>query len=343
MLVTEIQKESPQILIVDKQISMATQALTDTLTASGAHVATKPTLPRDASRFDSIFFVNEMRSPTRAGPHTEQRWYFVYVGASSIASQRAKSLSGLHIEGAKVVNLPHSPTREHIENMLWFLFSKSSEKYLNLEEGGGRHVIKKRTTSRLKLLTPRMIITSTLLIIILLHLALLPLQLAAFYLLIPSPSRFAQVAVTAESVAYSAGRPTYAFFGLALMPDRMHNVLARLPGIRTAKERISQRARLVLVLSDRPLNEPSRRRFLLDALTAIKRDLQELEEDLTAVGERLPDFPSDMAARRAKFEAAAGRTRAALILTQASLKYLELGLPLPQDLLDKLQEVVTSL
>ncbi len=223
--VTETVEEKQKILIVSKKNWPFIDILKTALKKYGSEIFFSSQIPRSVENFDYCFFVNETRQLT----HRHLIYLFVNKRHHPIPGAKTVDIDGDDLKG------------QDVDRILWFAFSPTNEPVLKFTVGQRPPPYKTRINWRLKIkkhLTKKKLLVGFFTLLVLAHLAFIPpLALSTLFTYrafaafkkentasVNDHLRLSSPLLELSQTLYSAVRPTYLFFSVAIIPDNIIDI-----------------------------------------------------------------------------------------------------------------------
>lgn len=322
-IVSETSEKKQYALIVDNKSTPLSHLLKDELKKFNNEVYIASQTPLAFEKFNYIFFINDKGAFNKSTFSPQQKVVFIFINQKRAAQALFKKTERQNAE-VKIISCQYQDlTKQELERVLWFSFSKSNEKFLNIE-GLKRIDIRTEQKSRRlnwsQLITRRRIIIAAISIFIIAHLLTFPFLAASSYWYYKSASALkksdlgqsesllasADLFFAISKTLYQPVRPTYSFFSLALYPDSLFDINEKtksiLHGAATIYENSSQIFQLILKNNKTPQDDK-----LLDVrLERMGKDLSGVEDALLILVQKLPDKPEQLKSLRSRLVQIAG-------------------------------------
>ncbi len=300
--ITETLDEKLSVLIVSKRkISLINHLLVE-LKKYDVDIFFSTVLPKNIERFTYYFFVNEEIFPTKK-ILIGKKVTFLYINNTKKALECShyypnSDVKIISIEGDVV-------THNHINKILWFSFSKTNEKLLQLT-AVKKHVAKKPrfSFSQVKLPNKKTFLFLSMCFIFFLHIAfVLPLMVSSYFFYQSALSfnqekldRSSRQLNTAEpflNIAkklYTIPRSTLLLFSLSLLPDDIFDINEKadssLKKLIVLQQNLGQTTELLF----NKQKTSDEKRLLLLRLERIKEDINVLADNISTLSQKLPSF-----------------------------------------------------
>ncbi len=296
-LTTELVAEKQKVLIVAKTHYPFIDLLKKELTKYNLAVFLSPVTPSNLDRFDYCFFINTINIYHQP-PKTSSKLVFIFYQSTNKTTITGYKSKTIVIVGDVV-------TKDHIDKILWFSLSTSGETFLSL------NVPQKKAQPKINLRQPftlhfhlsrKKIIATIIIFFIAFHLLFfVPLGIASFtaYKAVNAlrstdmnkAQRFLSIAKPALDFTkkwYSAVRPTYLLFSIALVPDSVIDVVDKTNLTLTDGLSLNDIGHHLadLMLKKDKTDEDKKTIDLL--LTKLDRTLSDLTDNLTIIGQKVP-------------------------------------------------------
>jgi len=300
--ITETINKKPKVLIVTKKNLAFLTLLKAELKKYEAEIYFSSLMPKQFSHFDYCFFINESNRETIPYKN-DQRLVFIFIKQP----KQAKKLSLLSKNNVKIINLTGNAIyKEHLDKILWFVFSQSKERFLTLETLNLKSTLSLKKHYRFNLLqTPkRYWLLIILIIMIVTNLAFLPPLLYANY-----HCYWAIKALKAEDFSttnkrlisaqqqlfwaqklYSFVRPNYLFFSAAIIPDNILDLDQQAIRIMQKTITLHQEGVLFFNLLLKKNKNDLEQKEMEQLITAIDKNLQTVRLDLETLTQKIPSF-----------------------------------------------------
>jgi len=311
--VSESSEKKQYVLIVDSKSTHLTKLLQEELKKFSSEVYVSPRVPLTFEKFNYIFFVNDRSALKKVQFTPKQKVIFIFINQRGSAQDLLKATlkEGHNI---RIISCEHDQVdSQNLEKILWFSFSQSAEKLLNI--GGLKRktdVVKKNMFSFenwKKLFSRRRIIITTLLLLLFAHLAMAPfLALSSYFYYksarslksddIDKTDRYLAIADNSLSLAkilYSPVRPTYLFFSLALFTDNVFDVNDKTKSILQNSISVSENANQILKAILKKNKSVEEKRMLEVRFAKINKDIDKIYDDLILLAPKIPESPKKLA------------------------------------------------
>ena len=308
-LKTEVAESSHNVLIVSKLSSFLTQQLKNELKKYGNNVFFTPKIPISLNKFTYCFFINEELPLERFINHQQQKIIFIFTNKISTAQNYANKIRSLSIKDIKIVNInnPIELKSENIHNILWFSLSKSTEIFLNLFQPLQKKTPIPKNVNKLNLyekIFNKKLLLLTILYIFLFHLLFIfPLLTASFFYYQSSKflkdiqiEKTRQNLTTANSLMniskklYAFPRQTFQLFSISTLPDNIFQINEKVNIIVSRSLQLYVNSQEIIRLFTKKNKEADETKLLIQRLSKIQNDLENLNEDLFFLNQKLPSF-----------------------------------------------------
>lgn len=305
--ISEPLEKKQHVLIVDKESTQLTQTLQTELKKYSSEVYITPQIPLTIDRFDYVFFINEKNALRKVGNNLKQKIIFIFLNRKTAADSTAKIISKQNLN-AKVIHLSSGEVdADDLEKILWFSFSKSEEKFLSIESFKKFAVkeIKSKPWNWKKFFTRKRIIVLALSVFILAHLAMIPFLALSSYFYYKSAIllkgndvkkserllSYADASFNLSKSLYQPVRPSYSFFSLAIYPDNFLDINEKTKSLLHNSLTMYENADQIVQLIIRKNKTVEDKKLLEIRMDKMKKDLNNLEDDLTVLIQKLPSSP----------------------------------------------------
>ncbi len=302
--ITEILEEKPTVLIVSKKDHQFVSLLKHELKRYKADVFFSPTLPRDLSRFEYCFLLNEEKLPKKNLLPVQKKIAFVFINKLEQAHAAVKyyqdpSIKIVSITGDKI-------SRDHIDRLLWFVFSQTKENLLQITAAISPSSEKLSslsfwTAAKVRIPGRKKMLLLICVLFLLLHLAFLPPLFLSSFLFYQSADSFKQENFSKSekfldfgglffSIAkklYLIPRSTFLFFSLTFpdfVVDSNEKSYISIQKSLKLQENAKQALKL-LFLKNKTADEKA---LLLLRIYSIKKDITTIEENITILKQKIP-------------------------------------------------------
>ncbi|MDH7476500.1 MAG: DUF4012 domain-containing protein [Microgenomates group bacterium] len=314
-LKVEQDKSKQKLLIIDKNPNFVSNQLKIIFEKYDNQVFFSTKLPENLEMFNICFFINPSeKSLNLAFQKNYQRMVLIYLNEKEknifkilqkITKEKINRIKVIYINGDRHY------CQQSLEKILWFSFSKSQEKFLQLKQLNKPS--KKNIPSRQqkKLLNfifhfnKKFFLLFFLLFILIGHLFfLLPLTLS-YYHLYQGGKNFLQnnISLTETNLNrsqnlydlsrkfYSVSRPTFLLFSLALFPDSALQINEK--GIIVLRHFImlNENGQQILKLILKKDKTPNEKESLKIRFSQVKNELDFLAKEIIFLNQKLPNWP----------------------------------------------------
>lgn len=290
-----------KILIVAKEKSSLVNLLKTHLEKLGAEVYYSSILPKSLSLFDISFFINE-KNLSLIKQELSKKAVFISINQERLARQ----LVELNLNKSKVIAVNGDLiVDDDIDKILWFSFSNTKEKFLMLSI----KKISKLTRNNFapiydlkKFLKPKsIVITLFVCFFILQTLFLFPLTASSYFNYLAytqlKKDRFNQLTDTLKwqrlfinltKKTYSITQPTLLFLSLAKTTDDLIEINDKICLIFEKILTTQKGTKEALSLFLNKNKTPNERNLLILRLNYLKKDLNDIADNLTIISNKLP-------------------------------------------------------
>lgn len=309
--ISEPTEKKQYVLIVDSKSTPLTTFLQSELKKFSSEVYITPQIPIAFEKFDYVFFINQKKALIKINFSQKQKVIFIFINQKAAAQKALKAVNkqGLNV---KLISFQSDQIdKQELEKILWFSFSKSTEAFLN--------VVNLKTSVRKEgsisnrwdwsqIITRRSVILVGFLILVLVHLLMIPfLALSSYFYYksgislkqnnIPQAERLLSYADTSFGLSkylYQPVRPSYSFFSLALYPDNVFGIDEKTKSVLHNSIKMYENANQIFqtILKKNKTNED--RQLLEMRIKKMTGDLDRLDDDLTALIQKLPESPKKL-------------------------------------------------
>lgn len=293
--------EKDSVLIVSKINHSFLSTLKTELATRGCEVFFSSEIPKNTSKFQYCFIVNQEPKKSLAIKNTVVIFINQKNRAEKLFSQKFTSLKVVNVTG-NLIN------KEHVDKILWFSFSTSKEKYLSFAVNTivktKHHDVLNWQHKLISLLTPKRFVLSIIVLIIFIHISFIPFYVISsinLYDIYQSLSQ-EQISLAKQKVQsghkyfivsknmYALVRPTYAIFSLSLIPDRFMDINDKSYNLLSDSINVIENIQNITksFLTKNKSNEEVV--YLKLRIENVKNRLSSIEENLAVLQNKLPDY-----------------------------------------------------
>lgn len=304
-LITETVGKKQTTLIIAKKNFEFLSLLKAELKKYDAEIYFSSLLPKNLSRFNYCFFINEPKISLSQIPFKkDQRLIFIFIKQQKQARLQLKSSRS----NTKIISFSgNAIQKEQIDKILWFAFSQSKEKFLAIEAFDLKKPFSglKKPRFSLPALPKKYFLIMILLLIVLFHFLFVPFLFFANYYCYQAFTALKKedIAVTNSKVIasqqqliwakklYQFVRPSYLLFSAAIVPDNildLDNQTLDLINEAVALRQNSYELFQLVLKKDKTTAEKAQIDLLL---LKINQSIEEMNSDLDALSQKLPSFP----------------------------------------------------
>ncbi len=300
---TEIVEEKQNALIISKKEYSFISLLKNELKRVSINPFSSPFIPKNIKLFKYIFIINESISLEKISDNKESFFIYIFFGKKNPQihiSNPPKNIKIITVNGDRL-------EKNEIDNVLWFVFSKSNEINFNLnlsqlvknKLNNYAHINQRSTTLwPKKFITKKNLILFPLLSIIFLHFAFIPFLLLSLllnyqnYLALKknSPKNVNSTILINKisSRLYSLVRPSYLLFGIAILPDNLIDINEKSLTITRQAESLVKNLMGLEDLFFQPQKSTEQKNILILRIKNIKNDLTNIQEELSIIAQKIP-------------------------------------------------------
>ncbi len=301
-----------QVLCIDSRNHHFLDLLKKHLKKYDNDVYISPRLPANISKFNLFFIVNNPDLIDTFTNHPYEKLIFLFTNKKKEAERLSEFVLKYHKPNIKVINLedPHDITQADIDSIVWFVFSRSDEHFLNIKnEKIKTHAPSAPIKTRPKLnltyfIKPRRTITYGLLAILVFHLLFfVPLLFASFlhYRAVKSIStkdfattnfyleQSGDFLSTAKNL-YAPVRPTFLLFALVVYPDNLIEINERSHHALQTSLQLAKQGSLISSLIFKKDKTPEEKQQMVTAFGGVGEEAGTLEDDLASIYQKFPTF-----------------------------------------------------
>ncbi len=320
--ISEPTEKKQHVLIVDNKATHLTDLLRAELRKFSNEVYVTPQIPIAFEKFNYVFFINQKSSLGKINFDRKQKVIFIFLNQKAAAQAALRTVENQDLN-VKIISCQSGQIdKQELENILWFSLSNSTETFLNITSLK-RPVKKEKSVTKgsnwSQIITRRRIIIIGSLILILGHLLMVPFLAFSSYLYyraaislkqnnIGQTERFLSSADTSLDLAkylYQTVRPSYSFFSLALYSDNLFDIDEKTKSAIHKSISIYQNTNQIfqsILKKDKTVED---KRILEMRLNKMEGDLNNLEEDLLLLTQKLPDSPKKIGEFKSQLSAIA--------------------------------------
>ncbi len=306
--ISEPTEKKQYALIVDSQPTRLARLLQDEIKKFSSEAYISPRIPLTIEKFNYIFFINQKSAFKKISLNPKQKVVFIFINQKAAAQAVLKKAQRQGLDIKIISCLSDQITRQELEQILWFSFSKSAESFFNiesLEKSNQRKEQKSRHWDWRKFITRRRIIILIISILIAAHLLMLPfLALASYFYYqaglalkknqIQQTERFLAYADNSAALSkslYQPVRPSYSFFSLALYPDNLFDINQKTSSLVHSSLALYENANQIFQAILKKNKTAEDIRLLEIRLGKMETDLNTLQDDLVLLTQKLPSSP----------------------------------------------------
>lgn len=306
--ITETLEEKTSVLIVAKKDFDFVHNLKLHLKTNHANVYLSPTLPINLDRFDYCFLINFSTLPKKTLISRAKKIAFIFINNPGLAFAASKLYANTQV---KIINLTGNLiSKEQIDKILWFSFSKTKESFLTLRIREKIKPDNKKSLSLPKFRLPnkKRLVMIFLFLLIFAHLLFIaPLAISSYLLYQAVASfkqekfpqakqslEFANPTLRIAKGMYYLPRSTFLFFSFAFLPDDIFDLNERASTVLSKlliMQENAQQAVNLLLKKDKTSDE---KRILILRIERIREDLNVVENNLKTIEQKTPYFKSDL-------------------------------------------------
>lgn len=315
--ISEPTEKKQYVLIVDNKSTHLANLLQSELKKFSSEVYITPQIPIAFEKFNYAFFINQKNALKKINFNQRQKVIFIFINQKTAAQNALKTIHRQSLN-VKIISCQSSQIdKQELEKILWFSFSNSTETFLSITSLKSS-VKKERPISNRwdwsQTITRRRIIIVGFLIFILVHLLMIPFLALSSYLYyksgislkqnnIQQSERFLSYADTSLNLAkslYQPVRPSYSFFSLALYPDNVFDINEKTKSVIHNSVTIYQNANQIFQSILKKNKTAEDKQLLEIRLNKMKEDLNNLQDDLLLLTQKLPNSPKKLNALKSQ-------------------------------------------
>lgn len=310
-IVSESSEKKQHALIVDRKSTLLSHLLKEELKKFNNEVYIASQTPLAFEKFNYIFFINDKSALNRLEFNPQQKVVFIFINQKQVAQALFKKAERQRTD-VKIISCQYQDlTKQELERVLWFSFSKSNEKFLNIE---GLKRTDKKSEQKSKsfdwsqFITRRRVITALISLFIIAHLLTFPFLAASSYLYYQSAAELkknrleqgesllasADLFFAISKTLYQPVRPTYSFFSLALYPDSLFDINEKTKSLLHSATTIYENSSQIFQLILKKNKTPQDNKLLDVRLERMGKDLSSVEDALLILVQKLPDKPEQL-------------------------------------------------
>ena len=299
----ELTKSSQQILIVDKTHSSLSSNLRGFLKKYENTVFISPHLPQNLRPFTMIFSINEKIPLWKIYDYPECQFILIF----SKKTQSIEQYKRLSLTNTKIIIIDGDIdlSLENLNNLFWFVFSKSDERLFNIYQIKKSHPPTTSVPSKRRIkLKPKIIFFIFLMIFFLYQLLFIPLIATSSYLYYQSIKRLkadelkkSRLLLTRADYFFSLGKSgyrgpqhLYRLFGLASFFDDLISLNEKLALVIRRSEIINENSRKIFRLFLKKNKTRQEKDLLSLTIKQLAKELNSLTEDLAYIDQKIPDY-----------------------------------------------------
>jgi len=291
------------VLIVAKENHSLISLLKAKLKTFHVDVFSSPYLPKQLDRFDYYFLIN-FDIPNRYEDIVHRKATFIFINQPEKAAKLLKVAS----KKAKIIDVTGDLAREtHLDNILWFSFSQTSENYLKLtllQEKKYDFKMDKEKLDLKQYLSKKNIITFSLILVLFFHGAFIPPLVAASFFLwrgeaalknkqLAEAENYRQkliFSLTLTNKLYSLARPGLLLFSLALIPDNLIDINDLGARILENSIAISKNGKEIFKLIMTKNKTADNITILETRIAKLQAETSALEQDIDLLNQKIPSI-----------------------------------------------------
>lgn len=313
--ISEPTEKKQYVLIVDNKSTLLATLLQSELKKFSSEVYIAPQIPIAFEKFDYVFFINQKKALKKINFNHRQKVIFIFINQKTAAQDALKTAHKQSLN-VKIISCQFGQIdKQELEKIIWFSFSKSTETFLNII--GLKTSVKKEgsiSNRWSQIITRRGIIIVGFLIFVLVHLLMIPFLALSSYLYyksglslkqnnIQQAGRFLSYADTSLDLSkylYMPVRPSYSFFSLALYPDNVFDIDEKTKSVLHNSIKMYENANQIFqaILKKSKTNED--KQLLEMRIKKMTGDLDRLDDDLTALIQKLPESPKKLSSLKSQ-------------------------------------------
>ncbi len=306
-LTYEVVEKKQQILIVDKDLTDLGNTLKHELKKYDSDIYISPEIPNDTNRFDYIFIINGNYSPPTFKKIKGATCILIQIAKKKLAQQYASFFAQNKLLKSKVINISNDTDKtNYLEKILWFSFSKSKEIFLHLEIISS--YVRKKEKFFLQpffrsFFSKKKILVFLISFIFVFHLLMIPFLAASSFLIFSSANslkenqtekaqnllKSAKTSLKIAENLYRIVRQTYLFLSIALVPDNIIDLDKKAINILDKSIELAESSNQISKLIFKKDKTQEDKLTLLTRLDKLKKDVDQVEDGLIVIGQKLPD------------------------------------------------------
>lgn len=302
-LKTEIVEEKQNALIISTKEYSFILLLKNELKRVSINPFSSPFIPKNIKLFKYIFIINESVSLKKINDNKASFFIYIFFGEKNRQihiNNPPKNIKIITVNGDQL-------EKNEIDNVLWFVFSKSNEINFNLNLSlleknklNNYASINQRLIAlwSKKFITKKNLVLFPLLSIIILHFAFIPFLLLSLFLnyqnysaLKKNSHKNINSTISINKISnrlYSLVRPSYLLFGIAILPDNLIDINEKSLTIARQAEALVKNLTGLEDLFFQPQKSTEQKNILILRIKNIKNDLTNIQEELNIIAQKIP-------------------------------------------------------
>lgn len=286
------------LLILGKENNPCINALKNMLASYSIEVITSSRTPHRLDQFQYVFLLDDREILL---PKKIPLVLFLFQN-----KKRFERITHRNNTYDKIINIDINETDQHIlQNVLWFIFSTSSEKGLNVERSLKKHIPKKKLFPIFKRrITKKILIVASLTIFFVVEFFfIIPTLIGGIFLYksgqalknydVNSAQNYlyaSQPFISLGNTSYQISRPVLSFFFLALLPDDINGLENTGYSFIQTSLQTSQNGKTILSLLLQKNKTVSEKKETIQRISYLKNQLESLSQEMNTLEGKL-DLP----------------------------------------------------
>ena len=304
--ITEITEEKSTVLVVSKKDHQFVQLLKHELKKYKADVFFSPTIPRDLSKFEYCFLINEERLLKKSLFPAGKKMALIFINnlhqaRAAVKYYQDSSIKIISITGDKI-------TQNHIDKLLWFAFSQTKESFLHFTAPKNAAIKKSAWNfSKFRIPSKKKLFLFVFILFLFLHLAFIPPLFVSSFLFYQAADSFkgnnfsksekfldfGGISFSLAKKISSVPRSTFLFFSSTLLEDVFDiNEKAYITIQKSLKLQENIKEAMIIIL--KPDRTSEEKKLLLLRIDTIKKDIDSIEENVSSLTQKLPSQLSSL-------------------------------------------------